>query len=316
MNRFAALALLFLLTLTACLGERQEGVLVEKPETPAAPASFDPAAHRAEIEAWQKRRSERLQAEDGWLTLVGLHWIEEGKSRIGSAAGNDVVLAAAAPPSVGTIMLKAGKTTFEPATAVTIDGAPVQGSVELRDDHHESGPTIVQMGTMRFNVIRRGDRYGLRVKDANADSRVHFQGLQYFPIDSKWRVEARLEPHDPPKTIKIIDVTGMTTENASPGTLVFTIDGQEHRIDPIIEEGSDELFLIFRDATSRDTTYQAGRYLYTPMPGPDGKVIVDFNRAYNPPCAFTDFATCPLPPEQNRLPIRIEAGEKRYAGGH
>jgi uncharacterized protein (DUF1684 family) len=172
------------------------------------------------------------------------------------------------------------------------------------------------MGTVRFQVIKRGERYGLRVKDANAQTRTHFLGLDYYPTDPKWRFEARFEPYKPAKKIPITDVTGMTSDNISPGALVFMMDGKEVRIDPVLEEGSDELFIIFKDATSRDETYQAGRYMYAPMPGPDGKTIVDFNKAYNPPCSFTSFATCPLPPPQNRLTVRVEAGEKRYAGGH
>src|SRR6185436_17361619 len=168
----------------------------------------------------------------------------------------------------------------------------------LRNDADEQGPTIVKMGSVRFNVIQRGDRLALRVKDAESQTRTHFVGLEYYPIDPKWRVEAKLEMAHPPKKIPITDITGMTSDSISPGPLVFEVDGQEYRIDPILEEGSDELFLIFRDGTSKDTTYPAGRYLYAKKPGPDGKVIVDFNKAYNPPCAFTPYATCPLPPLQ------------------
>jgi uncharacterized protein len=174
----------------------------------------------------------------------------------------------------------------------------------------------VQAGTVRFQIIKREPRYAVRVKDSQAETRTNFKGLEYFPLDSKWRVEARFEPYNPMKKIPIDDVTGRKSDSDSPGALAFTVDGKEYRIDPILEEGSDELFIIFRDATSKDATYGAGRYLYAKKPGPDGKVIVDFNKAYNPPCAFTPYATCPLPPQQNRLPFRIEAGEKKYAGGH
>jgi uncharacterized protein (DUF1684 family) len=178
------------------------------------------------------------------------------------------------------------------------------------------GPTVVQTGTVRFQVIKRGERYGLRVKDSQSPTRTNFAGLEYFPIEAKYRVEARMEPYKPVKKIPITDVTGMTSDSDSPGALVFTLDGTEYRIDPVLEEGSTDLFIIFKDQTSRDDTYQAGRYLYAAKPGPDGKTVIDFNKAYNPPCSFTHFATCPLPPEQNRLPIRIEAGEKRYEGAH
>ena len=284
------------------------GPTAEKPANPS---------YESEIRQWQTRRSTNLKKEDGWLSLVGLFWLHEGENRLGSdRATSSVILPAKAPADAGTLTMKDGRVTLEARVPMTIDGKPVTAPVELLDDSNEKGPTIVHLGTMRFQIIKRGPRYGTRIKDPEAETRTHFQGLEYFPIDPKWRVEARFEPYNPVKKIPITDVTGMTSDNDSPGALVFTIDGREYRIDPILEEGSDELFLIFKDATSRDSTYQAGRYLYAAKPGPDGKVIVDFNKAYNPPCTFTPFATCPLPPKQNILPIRIEAGEKRYAGGH
>jgi uncharacterized protein (DUF1684 family) len=270
----------------------------------AAPA-FDPNAHRAEVTEWQTKRAKRLQAEDGWLALVGLHWLKDGANNVKLANGKTVKL-----------VLQSGKATLAARSPMAIDGKPIEGATPLLDDNDENGPTFVQMGSVRFNVIERGPRFALRVKDANAETRTHFRGLEYYPIDSKWRVEARFEPYSPVKKIPITDITGLTADSDAPGALVFTLDGQEYRLDPILEEGSDELFIIFRDATSKDATYPAGRYLYAKKAGADGKVIVDFNRAYNPPCAFTPFATCPLPPLQNRLPIRVEAGEKKYAGGH
>jgi hypothetical protein len=140
--------------------------------------------------------------------------------------------------------------------------------------------------------------------------------MDYFPIDPKWRVEAKLVPHDPPRTIPITNIVGQTTQEKSPGALEFQIDGKSYRLDPIIEQGEPRYFVIFKDETSRAETYPAGRYVYTDPAGADGRVILDFNRAYNPPCVFTPFATCPLPPRQNVLPLRIEAGEKNYKGPH
>ncbi|HYI08233.1 MAG TPA: DUF1684 domain-containing protein [Thermoanaerobaculia bacterium] len=261
------------------------------------------SAHQEDVVQWQEKRDQRLRAEDSWLTLIGLHWLNEGANDITLKPGEDVRLA------------RSGDTvTLEPSGAMTIGGAPVTAPVALRDDTHEQGPTLVDRGSIRFNVIKRGDRFALRVKDAQAETRTHFQGLEYFPIDPKWRVEARLEPYTPVRKIPIDDVTGMRSDYEAPGALVFTVDGKEYRLDPFSE--GDELFIIFNDETRKDATYPAGRYLYSKKPGPDGKVIVDFNKAYNPPCAFTPFATCPLPPQQNRLPVRVEAGEKRYSGGH
>lgn len=267
---------------------------------------IDTAAHAQEIRQWQKNRDERLRKEDSWLTLIGLHWLTEGE--------NVVTLTRPGAPPVR--LLRSGdQTILHAASPMTIGGKPVTGDVPLLADADKGGLTIVQMGSVRFNVIKRGDRYALRVKDAEAETRTHFKGLEYYPIDPKWRVTARFEAYHPPKKIPITDVTGMTSDNISPGALIFEVDGKEYRLDPILEQGSDEYFIIFRDATSRDTTYPAGRYVYAPQPK-DGRTVIDFNKAYNPPCAFTDFATCPLPPLQNRLPIRIEAGEKKYAGGH
>ncbi len=265
----------------------------------AKPVTADNSAHEKEIRAWQTNRVERLKKEDSWLTLVGLDWLKEGEN----------------PAPAGTVSLAGGKTTFNPKEDATIDGKPVSGSVPLLADADEGGPTIVKTGTKQFNVIKRGDRFALRIRDSRAPTRLNFAGLEYFPIDPKWRVEARLEAYHPPKQIPITDVTGMTSNNISPGALVFEVDGKEYRLDPIVEEGSDDFFIIFKDETSKDATYPAGRYLYAKKPGADGKVIVDFNRAYNPPCVFTPYATCPLPPPQNRLAVRVEAGEKKYAGG-
>lgn len=294
MKAFVA-ALAALLLASAC---REEAPVASAPPV-------DPARHQQEITQWQENRAERLLREDGWLSLIGLFWLEEGQ--------NVVTL-----PSNQTLRLKrSGETaTLEPEATMTVEGKPLAGPPALRHDADPNGPTIVQMGSIRFNVIKRGDRLGLRVKDANARTRKEFAGLEYYPIDTKWRVEARLEPYNPTKKIPIDDVTGMRSESESPGALVFTFDGKEYRLDPVLEEGTDELFLIFSDETRKDETYPAGRYLYAPKPGADGKTFVDFNKAYNPPCAFTPFATCPLPPPQNRLKTRIEAGEKRYAGGH
>lgn len=293
MKRFAAVLLAVALAV-ACREEPREGT------------TMTVAGHRQEIEQWQQRRAERLRAEDGWLTLIDLHWLQEGV--------NTVPLPRTQPV---TLVRTGDQIVLQPGTGLTVDGKPITVATELRNDAEKDGPTVVQTGAVRLQVIKRGPRYGLRVKDAESPTRTQFAGLDYYPIDPKWRVEARLEPYDPPKEIPIDDITGMRSNSISPGALVFTIDGREYRIDPILEEpDAEEYFLIFKDLTSRDETYPAGRYLYTAKADANGRVIVDFNKAYNPPCAFTDYATCPLPPPQNRLPIRVEAGEKKYAHGH
>jgi uncharacterized protein (DUF1684 family) len=298
------------------------GLLViacSRPEAPAPQATTAtpapaPPDHAQQVEEWKKNRDTRLRAEDGWLTLVGLHWLREGDNTFGSAKTNNVVMTAKAPASMGVLALQGGKVTLKPARAASlmIDGKRVAAPVELKADTDEGGPTSVKSGSLLFYVIKRGERYGIRVKDPENEARTNFKGMDYYPVDPKWRFEARFEPYTPVKQIPITDITGMTSQNPSPGALVFEVEGKTVRLDPILE-GEDNLFIIFKDDTARDTTYPAGRYLYSKMPGPDGKVVVDFNKAYNPPCVFTDFATCPLPPRQNDLPVRIEAGEKRYA---
>lgn len=307
--------------LTGCTKMNETPVVGQKegakPAVVAAPANYE-----TDILAWRKKRVERLTSEDSWLTLVGLYWLNEGVNGIGSSTdANNIVLPAKAPAIVGSLNLSGGKVTFTPAVPVTIRGeqpveAPAGKAIELRADVDPAGPTVVGLGTITFQVVKRGDRYGVRMKDPESETRKNFSGIDSFDVDPKWRVEARFEPYDPPKKIPITNVLGMTADETSPGALVFEVEGKEYRLDPILEAGSTELFIIFRDATSKDATYPAGRYLYASPAGPDGKVIVDFNKAYNPPCAFTEFATCPLPPLQNRLPFRIEAGEKNYGKGH
>ena len=274
--------------------------------------ALDPAAHENEVRKWQENRDSRLRREDGWLTLVGLHWLEPGPNLIGSAATSRVVLPPKAPEMLGTLKLADGTVTLEPApdADLLIGKNRVSGPVRLRDDSDDDGPTIVHAGAMNFQIIKRGDRFGVRVKDPESETRLGFKGLDYYPINQQWRIVSQFQPYQPARQIPITDITGMTSQSAVPGALVFDVDGQTYRLDAIAEEGSREFFVIFKDATSADATYPAGRYLYVPRPGVDGKIVVDFNKAYSPPCAFTPFATCPLPPPQNRLPIRIEAGEK------
>ncbi|MEO8034256.1 MAG: DUF1684 domain-containing protein [Acidobacteriota bacterium] len=274
------------------------------PATPSAPprprpaaAAVTPQTPEQQVVAWRERRKANLLKEDGWLSLVGLTWLNPGD--------NEVKLPAH-PPVLARFSLQDGKVTLR---------APVKGKPELlRDDTDPSGPQVVRMGTFRFNVIKRNDRFALRMKDSEAEARTQFQGLEYFPFDPKWRIEAHFEPYNPPHKISITNVLGMTSEEIAPGAISFTVDGKPYRLEPILEQGEKDFFIIFKDGTSGKETYGAARYLYATPPGPDGKIVVDFNKAYNPPCAFTPYATCPLPPPGNRLPIRIEAGEKKYAG--
>jgi hypothetical protein len=271
----------------------------------------------AEIEQWRAKREERLKADGGWLTVTGLFWLKDGPNTLGSAPGNDIVLPAPAPPKMAVIEFAGGKASVrvEPGVTVTSAGKPVT-SMPLRADTAEGGPDVLVHGPLSLTVIERGGRYGVRLKDNEAKQRREFAGLTWYPVNEAHRVVARFVPHPTPKTIAIANVLGQEDQQPSPGSAVFTIGGKEVRLDPILESpDAKQLFFIFRDATAPRDTYPAGRYLYTDLPK-DGVVTLDFNKAYSPPCAFTAFATCPLPPAQNRLSVRIEAGEKKPAPLH
>ena len=269
----------------------------------------------AATRAWHAQRLERLSSAEGWLTLVSLTWLKEGEQAAGSGPDSEVPLPATAPTRAGTFTRKDDSVSFQPSAgaAFLLEGKPFTGGALKTDE--KGAPDVLRLGSTSFQVIRRGDRLGVRVKDSEAEARKKFQGIPLYQPSAAWRVEAKLVPDATPRTITVPNVLGMQEEMKSPGTLVFTVAGKEHRLVPVLEDGSDELFVIFGDETNRDTTYGAGRFLSTPLPDKDGRVVVDFNRAYNPPCAFSRFATCPLPPRGNRLALRVEAGEQR-AGEH
>jgi uncharacterized protein len=279
--------------------------------TGSAVASDD---HLAATEAWRAQRLERLQRPDGWLSLVGLHWLEPGAQRVGAAADNDLVLATG-PARLGVVTLQDGEVSFapEPAAGAVIDGQPLQQPFTLTEGAAPR-PLRVQFadGDASFQLIQRGDRYALRVRDANAKTRSGFIGIEHYPVDPAWRVEARFEAHPAGKTIDIVNVLGQVEPMPNPGALVFTLGGREQRLEAV-DEGEPQLFLIFADRSNRADTYGAGRFLYFDKPT-DGRTVLDFNRAYNPPCAFTAHSTCPLPPPENRLNLAVTAGEKRYRG--
>jgi uncharacterized protein len=275
----------------------------------------DRETYRKEIETWRQERNEGLKKEDGWLTLVGLYWLKPGENRFGSDPGNPVILPEGKAPGVAGVLVREGDAVtvrVEPGVTVTADGQEIKPGMPLAADT-TGKPTVLELGSLRFYVIQRGDRLGVRIKDRESAVRANFKGLDNYPIQPEWRVVARFEPYKD-KKLPIANIVGQVTDTPSPGAVVFSREGKTYRLDAI--EGSPEggLFLIFGDATNGKQTYGAGRYLDTDPPK-DGEVVVDFNTAYNPPCAFTAFATCPLPPPQNKLPVAIEAGEKKFAGG-
>ena len=269
-----------------------------------------------EVEAWRADRQERLESETGWLTLVGLHWLGPGENRFGTGSHNEIVLPEGrAPASAGSFFLDAGQVTARAPAEVglTLDGELVTDR-ELRADG-AGEPDVLLLNGLRLNVINRGDRHAIRVRDPASPVRKNFTGMDYFPIDPAYRVEATFEPYERPREVEIPTVLGTVETMLSPGYVEFFLHGKTLRLEPVVGSlDDDELFFIFKDETSGRETYDAGRFLYADMPE-SGRVALDFNKSYNPPCVFTPYATCPLPPKHNALPVRIQAGEKTY-GDH
>lgn len=272
--------------------------------------------YHAAIETWHAEREAALAAEDGWLSLVGLHPIAPGVRTIGSGPGAALRLPGAAPALLGTLELSAqGELALDvaPGVDLRVDGEPRAGRIPLATDAAGT-PTLVELGTLRFYAIERGGEAFLRVKDRANPARLGFTGVERFPVDARWRVEARLEA-DSARSIAIPNVLGQVSAEPCPGRLVFTLAGKACSLWPIGAAG-EELFIIFADATSGAETYGAGRFLSAAAPGADGRVTLDFNRAVNPPCAFSPYATCPLPPAGNTLAAAVHAGEKTWGEGH
>ena len=280
-------------------------------------SSSDLQSERASVEKWRAERVAELTGETGWLTLVGLFWLDPGESTFGRAPSNTLVLDhPSLAATAGTFVLAGDKVTFtaKAGSGITHGGQAVT-SIELVSDAKES-PTVVSSGPLRFFIIERAGKFAVRVRDVASRRRSDFRGLQYFAIDPEWVINARFEPYEPKRQIKIVNVLGLEDDMVSPGAIVFTKNGQEVRLDAVLDgDDATDLFVMFADGTSGHDTYGAGRFLHVPFAA-DGKTVVDFNKAYNPPCAFNNFATCPLPPYQNRVKLKITAGERKYAGGH
>ncbi|HEY4128886.1 MAG TPA: DUF1684 domain-containing protein [Gammaproteobacteria bacterium] len=276
--------------------------------------------YQKDVDSWRAERLQKLTGPDGWTTLVGLYWLKQGVNKFGGGADNELLLDTPGfPKDVGRFDFDGKAVTFTAAkgAAVTSDGKPVTSLELLTDaDPDPKAPTTLNIGTTSFYAIKRVDRFGVRVKDTNADARVSFKGLEYFPLDQTWRFEAKFKAYTPMKKIPIINILGMEEDMNSPGALVFDVGSTEYRLDTVLEDGETDYFVMFGDTTNGKLSYGAGRFLYV-KPPVDGVTVLDFNKSYNPPCAFSHYATCPLPPQQNKLPLAIQAGELRYAGaGH
>lgn len=281
----------------------------------AVDGEWDVAAWREEVEVWHRERQERLREPDGWLTLVGLYWLREGENRFGSHPSNDLVFPEATPELMGTLYRRGTEVRLEavPDAGIHHDGAEVR-SLYLRSDA-DGPPTVLRAGSLSFYLIVRGEDVGLRVKDSASPGLQAFSGIKRYPVDPAWRLVARFEGYDAPRSLDVPNVLGKSFQEPSPGAVIFEVDGETQRIEALNGDGG-ELFLVFGDRTNGGETYGGGRFLYTDPPTADARVVVDFNRAYNPPCVFTPYATCPLPPPQNRLPFEVRAGEKMYGDAH
>jgi uncharacterized protein len=256
----------------------------------------DQARYEAEIRAYQERREARQRGEEGWFTLVDRIWLEPGENML----------------PIGTLRLEHGilRLSVPEGRAVTLRGAPVR-EAELRPEGDGGRGDVLECGGRRYDFIRRGDRVSARVRDPQAPARFRFQGIPRYPTRLEWRREGRFLAHDPPRSFAMPFTTGELEDRTCPGAVEFDHEGRSYRLDVVIEPLPDRLFVLFADATNRDETYGAGRLFYTAMPE-DGRVVLDFNKALNPACVFNPLVICPLPPPGNRLPFRVEAGEKNW----
>ena len=263
------------------------------------------------IEKWRSEQETNLRKETGWLTVAGLFWLKEGINTVGAGEKFDVRLTDNFKKGkFGEIDFKDGKAVLKVESGVEAqsDGKSLT-TIDLVSDE-KGKPTEIRTGTQTFYLIRREERFGIRLKDSNSDARRNFKGQHWFPIDESWKITARFEAFAEPREIEVPNVLGGNFKMKSPGVLKFSLKGKEYSLQPV-DEGDGNLFIIFRDKSSENETYKSGRFLYADKPV-NGEAVLDFNKAENPPCAFTPFATCPLPPPGNSLELEIKAGEKRY----
>jgi uncharacterized protein len=283
-------------------------------------ATDDQASWQHDLLTWREQRATGLQAPEGWLSLIALGWLQDGDNSFGSAEDCRVQIAAKAPAHIAIVRLEKNSLRLLPPPEgfpkdLLVDGQPAREQALFADNSEK--PSKLVIGTVTIIVINRDGRFALRVKDLDAPTRTGFHGLKWYAPNAAYRVHARWLPYNPPRVLDIPTILGTTTHMPAPGVAEFTLDGQTLRLEPVLEDPkSTELFFIIRDATSKSTTYGAGRFLYTELPdhgvNQPGELVLDFNRLLNPPCAFTPYATCPLPPAQNRLSVPIPAGEQRY----
>lgn len=273
----------------------------------------DPA-YLSEANEWHAKRIENLKKENGWLNLAGLYWLKEGENKFGSATNNDIVFPGKAPNYIGSFILRDSIVTIKIIEGIRVLSDSTEVTEMILQNDLSGKLTVLSLESFKWFIIKRGEKYGVRLRDLEAPLLNEFKGIERFPVNKDWRIEAKFVPIDPPMKIFVPNIIGDMEEEIVSGKLVFTIENRELSLFPI--DSGNKFFIIFADETNGELTYGAGRFLYIDKPDSLGNVILDFNRSYNPPCAFTKYATCPLPPEQNRLAAKITAGEKSYVEGH
>jgi uncharacterized protein (DUF1684 family) len=265
-------------------------------------------AYLKEINKWKEKRLANLKSENGWLNLAGLFWLEEGVNTIGSDSSNSIIFPDKAPPRLGEYMLENGQLHFspEPGPEIRLNGKPLEELVVITD--RTGKPTLLETGSLAWFIIERGDQFGIRLRDYEHPAINELTHIECFPADPAWKIEAKFEAYEEPRELLIPTIIGTVEKNMCPGILHFNVNGVQQKFYPVA--AGRRLFVIFADETSALETYGGGRFLYLDKPDRRGLVTIDFNKAFNPPCAFTRYATCPLPPRENFLTVRILAGEK------
>lgn len=273
-----------------------------------AAATLD-TAYRGQVDQWRQQRESALKADGGWLTVAGLFWLREGPNSLGSGPQNDIILPESAPGSLGVIKVEKGNAVFTAATAaVTLNGKPVHESAV----RYSGSVDVISTGPVDLLLIKRGDRLAVRLKDKNSALRKNFTHLNWYPVSEDWKITGKFVALPTPAKLVLDSIIGEEEIMQTPGYVEFQRGGQTYKLQAVGE--GRRLFFVIRDLTSGKKTYAAARFLYADQPNADGTVVLDFNKAQNPPCAFTSYATCPLPPPQNRLALAIEAGEQKYEG--
>ena len=269
-----------------------------------------PEAYFDELESWKQNRDVRLRSDNSFVNLAGLYWLADGENTFGSDSLKNIVFPEHAPGSMGTITLQDSIVYLLASEGIEISVDSLIQPEAMIYNASEEVQSVMHLGRYKWYIIERAGNYGIRLRDLEHPQVLQPLNIQYYDWSDDWMITAHFQPYDSARSIQIDNIVGFTFDEEVNGELVFEMNGQQHSILPLMDD--DGMFIMFADATSGDETYGAGRYLVAELPDEEGNVLLDFNKAYNPPCAFTDFATCPLPPQDNILEIPVLAGEKAW----